>query len=125
MPLPTILSGNVASALGGAYEVANSCRFDDGSSSRMTKTPGSDGDLDNWTFSCWVKRGNDVASGVDGSQKIFGAMIDGSNVSDINFSTDDIMDVSEYVGGSTVGRLKTTKLFRDFSALYHIVVVFF
>ena len=104
------------------YTIDQSLRFNDNDSDYLSRTF-SAGDTTSWTFSCWVKRGNDVASGVDGSQKIFGAMIDGSNVSDINFSTDDIMDISEYVGGSTVARLKTEQLFRDFSAWYHIVVV--
>ncbi len=40
MPLPIILSGNVASALGGAYEVANSCRFDAASGAYMSKSLG-------------------------------------------------------------------------------------
>ena len=32
-----ILPGNVASALGGGYEVANSCRFNDDDSPKLTK----------------------------------------------------------------------------------------
>jgi len=115
-------SGLAKSAAADAYEIDNSLRFNDNDSAYLGRTF-SAGDTTSWTFSCWTKRGNDVANGVDGSQKIFGAMIDGSNVSDINFSTGDIMDISEYVGGSTVGRLQTTQLFRDFSAWYHIVVV--
>ena len=35
-----ILPGNVATALGGAYEVANSCRFNDNDSAYMHKTCG-------------------------------------------------------------------------------------
>ena len=37
--LPTIATGNVGSALAGEYEVANSLRFDDGSSDYLTRTP--------------------------------------------------------------------------------------
>ena len=51
-----ILSGNVASALGGAYEVANSCRFNDGDSASMSKSSSS-GDRRQFTISAWVKRG--------------------------------------------------------------------
>ena len=51
--MPLILSGNVASATAGAYEVANSCRFDDGSSTEMNKTISSTSTT--WTFSCWIK----------------------------------------------------------------------
>ena len=41
--MPLILSGNVASAIGGGYEVANSCRWNDGDSPYMTKDNGSSG----------------------------------------------------------------------------------
>ena len=54
--MPLILPGNVASAIGGGYEVANSCRFD-GTSAYMSKTPGSDGDAQKFTTSCWFKKG--------------------------------------------------------------------
>ena len=36
--LPTIATGNVGSALAGEYEVANSLRFDDGSSDYLTRS---------------------------------------------------------------------------------------
>ena len=39
------------------YEVANSCRFNDGDSAYMHKTPGSAGSNSTFTFSAWVKRG--------------------------------------------------------------------
>jgi hypothetical protein len=118
----SVLQSGITKSLAVSYDIDNSLRFDDNDSAYLGRTF-SAGDTTEWTFSCWVKRGNDVADGVSGSQKIFGAYIDSSNVSDINFSTNDIMDISEYVGGSTVGRLQTTQLFRDFSAWYHIVVV--
>ena len=57
MPLPTIPSGNVASAVGGAFEVANSCRFNDGDSAHMTRTPSGNGNRQTFTISVWVKRG--------------------------------------------------------------------
>ena len=41
--LPTIPSGNVASALPTGFNIANSCRFD-GSNDYMSKTPSSNGD---------------------------------------------------------------------------------
>ena len=36
--LPTIATGNVGSALAGEYEVANSLRFDDGSSDYLSRS---------------------------------------------------------------------------------------
>ena len=53
-----ILSGNVASALGGAYEVANSCRFKDADTAYMHKTPSSSGNQRTFTFSTWWKQGD-------------------------------------------------------------------
>ena len=41
--LPTIATGNVASALGGGYEIANSCRFNSADSPYMSRTPSGDG----------------------------------------------------------------------------------
>ena len=38
----------------GGFQVANSCRFDDGSSTQMNKTISSTSTT--WTFSCWVKQ---------------------------------------------------------------------
>ena len=73
MPLLTIPSGNVASALGGAYEVANSCRFDAGSSAYMHKTPSGAGSLRKITFSCWYKKGNAAIDGNDGRWITVGA----------------------------------------------------
>ena len=54
--MPLILSGNVATALGTGYDVDNSCRFDDGSSAYMHKTPGSAGSSRKVTISCWYKK---------------------------------------------------------------------
>ena len=54
--LPTIATGNVASALGGAYEVANSCRFNSGDSAHMLRTFGTPSDNLKWTWSGWFKR---------------------------------------------------------------------
>ena len=52
--MPLILSGNVASATAGGYNVANSCRFN-GSDSSLSKTVG-DAAVTNAAFSCWFKR---------------------------------------------------------------------
>ena len=62
MPLPTIPSGNVASAISGAYEVANSCRFD-GSSAYLSRTLSTPTNASKFTYSCWVKR-SDLTTGI-------------------------------------------------------------
>ena len=45
------------SAADAAYDVANSCRFNRGDSPFLSKTPGSAGNRDRWSYSCWLKRG--------------------------------------------------------------------
>ena len=54
--MPLILSGNVASATAGGYEVANSCRFNRADTAYMHKTPSSTGNRDVWSWSAWIKR---------------------------------------------------------------------
>ena len=77
--MPLILPGNVATATASTgYNVANSCRFNDGDSPDIRRTFGSAGDLDKWTFSCGYKR-SAISSG---TQSLFGA---GSNNSTIYF----------------------------------------
>ena len=49
--MPLILGTNSIKDTG--YDVANSCRFDDGSSTQMNKTISSTSTT--WTFSCWIK----------------------------------------------------------------------
>jgi hypothetical protein len=55
LPLPTIPSGNVASATAGGFEVANSCRFNFGDSPKLSKSVSSGSGSTKFTFSCWFK----------------------------------------------------------------------
>ena len=112
--MPLILPGNVATALGGAYEVANSCRFNRADGPNMTKTPGSSGDLRKWTWSCWVKRG----SISNGSQTMFNA--GSSSNTQIRFDSDDSINFYQY-SSSYTARLATNAKYRDPSAWMHIV----
>ena len=41
-----------------AFEIGNSCRFNDNDSAYLNRTPAGDGDRTEWIFSTWVKRGN-------------------------------------------------------------------
>ena len=118
MPLLTIPSGNVASAIGGAYEVANSCRFNDGDTAYMHKTNGSTGSQTTWTFSCWVKRG---ALGTQ--QDIFACLDDTSNYTHLRIKSDDTVELDNISGGSNTARLTTNRKLRDVGAWYHLVWV--
>jgi hypothetical protein len=102
------------------YQIENSLRFDDGSSSRLAPTSnfGTPTNTDIATISVWVKRGN--LSGVN--QAIIGGY-DGSSgtASTIYFDTSNRLHVA-FGGGS--GALVTNAVFRDVSTWYHIHVLF-
>ncbi len=117
--LPTIATGNVGSALAGEYEVANSLRFDDGSSDSLTKTFGSAGNRDTFTLSAWVKR-----AALTTSMTIFGGGADDNNRLVIGFGSADDFRVTDVSSGSGTVVIATDRLFRDVSAWYHIVVAY-
>ena len=107
-----ILPGNSAT---GGYEVANSCRFNDGSSDYLTFTPSGNGNRKVFTVSAWVKRGSlGINSNIIGSSDSgFG------NGFFIQFQSGDNLRV----GFQDPNQFKATnRLFRDVSAWLHIVV---
>jgi len=120
--MPLILSGNVASATAPTtYDVANSCRFNDGDDPYMQKTPGSAGNRDRWTFSCWFKRG--TLSSVSGvSQYIFTQSKTSSIYALIGFNTSDQINFDNQNSGD-IGQLVTARKLRDCSAWYHLTVI--
>ena len=117
--MPLILSGNVASAAAGAYEVANSCMFNAADSVRLYKT-GSTGNRRTWTWSCWLKR---CTLGGDGDHLIFGASSDdfSTDYLDISFTSADKINIQDYQGSEAL-RYLTTRVFRDVSAWMNIVI---
>ena len=119
MTAQTILPAN--SVVSGGYAVDNSCRFDDGDSAYMTKTPDSAGNRDRWTFSTWTKRGN-----LSGEYQTIISTSGGSadDTDYLYFNADDTLHVHLVVSGSAYGTLYTNKKFRDISAWYHIILVY-
>jgi len=119
--MPLILSGNVASATASTgYEVANSCRFNDGDSPYMHKTPGSAGNRRTWTISCWVKK-----SYVGGSARksIIGTAdteVNGDGGCLLRFENDGELKFESDGGVGT--SVKTNAKYRDPSAWMHIVL---
>jgi hypothetical protein len=111
--MPLILPGNVATATAATgYDVANSCRFNDGDSAYMHKTPTSAGSRRKFTFSAWIKRGQ-----LGTSQYIFNSK--NGSADQIFFNTSDKFQVGlESITGDYV----TSAVFRDVSAWYHFVV---
>jgi hypothetical protein len=113
--MPFILGANTLAA--GGYAVDNSCRFDDGSSDYLSRTPGVAGDTKKFTISFWVKRS---ALGTD--QDIFHVYPGSGERSQILFRNDDTLQIE--LEAANLNKLITTRLFRDVSAWYHIVVVY-
>jgi hypothetical protein len=100
-----------------AYEVANSCRFDDGSSDYLNNTSVSTvTSRFTFTISLWVKRSTLGAKSMIGT--VGG---DSTNFGAIWFDSSDRLNCTEGSGGGTLNFI-TNRLFRDVSAWYHIVL---
>ena len=97
--------------------IANSCRFDDGSSDFLSKTFGSDGNQQIMTISFWMKR-----SDLSGTKEVISQ--GSGSACHINFQSSGTLEMNlrnSVDGGSNVF-LITNRLFRDSSAWYHIVL---
>jgi len=114
------LIGGANSAADTAFEVANSCRFNDGDTAHMYKSFGTPTSLTTWTMSAWVKRG--VIGGAN--YQIWGNIDNGdTNNEHVRFNTDNTMQFQIYQSSATKGLLVTNQLFRDPSAWQHHVWV--
>ncbi len=111
--MPLILGTNSIKDTG--YDVANSCRFNDGSSDGFSLS-GQNGNRKTFTFSCWVKRG------VFGENFLFNSRIDASNHFLTRFTGGHQLELLNRTSASNNFILTTNRLFRDVSAWYHIVV---
>jgi hypothetical protein len=100
-----------------AYEVANSLRFDDGSSDNLSLSVSSTSQSTTGTISFWFKR-----STISADQRIFVNYVDANNYGGIKLQSDDKIEIVVVDGGSVTGKLVTTRVFRDVSAWYHCVV---
>ena len=109
--MPLILGTNSIKDTG--YDVANSCRFNDGSSDSLNRTVSSASNRRTFTVSLWCKRS---ALGITTS--LIGADSGGGTNFGLQFQTNDTLAV--FQGASTF--LHTTQVFRDTSAWYHLVL---
>ena len=111
-----IVGGNQSAA--GGYEVANSCRFDDGSTDYLNRTFSSDTNRTTYTISVWIKR-----SKISDESFIIAADVSagaGNTRDFIRFESNDQLRYT--IGGGVAADIKTNRLFRDPSAWYHVVV---
>ena len=96
------------------YDVNNSLRFRSSASAYLSRTPASAGNRRTWTISAWVKRGT-----LTSTMYLTGASSTTGDV--IRFlSTGDIQC---YFNNGANGDIRTSSLYRDPSAWYHIVFV--
>ena len=108
----------------GPYQIDNSLKFDSGNSEYLyitRDTSGSDWNRLKWTASMWVKHMPTESSATAPKERMFGAS-DTQSDFDIRFRGQPLgfRNNSDVDG---VGELRTTAVFRDYSAWMHVVAV--
>jgi hypothetical protein len=84
-------------------------------STYLTRTLGTPTNNYKWTYSFWIKRHS-----LGNEETIFNAY--GGGFSAIKFTSTNALQIYDYRGSTTVMDKVTTRLFRDTSAWYHIVI---
>ena len=104
-------------ATGTAVE-GQSLRFNDDDNAYLSWTPAAAGNRKTWTWSGWVKRGNLPSSDV----YLFGNSNGSNQGFHVRFDSSDTLTFLNYPSSAS-GHLTTSRVFRDTSAWYHIVLV--
>jgi len=102
-----------------SYDVANSLRFNGGSSDDLVRTPSSSGNNNKNTLSVWLKR-----SRVDEEDFIIYGLTSSANRCKITFKSDNKLQINTIVSSSNNLVYETNRLFRDVGSWYHIVIAF-
>ena len=120
--MPLIIPANT---LSGGYEIGNSGLFNDGSTQALTRTHGASGSTRTFTFSCWVKF-SDMKTGSSATDCCHGIFASEEESGHQFFiSTDEgKLRIADYQDGSYNLHLITNRLFRDYSAWYHLCIIF-
>mgnify|MGYP003863775849 CR=1 FL=1 len=98
------------------FPISNSLRFDAGSSNYLER----DSYTHNrqiFTYSFWIKNTNPTVR-----QFIFGRYVDGNNVSALEYDSGGRLSWYDYQSSGYTFQQRTTALFRDVSAWYHVVL---
>ena len=113
--MATIYGANSVSG----YDVANSLRFDDGSTPYLTRTISSGADMTAFTFSFWLKR-----STLGATQRIISSDHTDSKDMYIRFESDDTFGMyhRRTASENVISGFGTAAKFRDTSAWYHFVI---
>tara|TARA_R100000655_G_scaffold70488_4_gene108776 strand:+ start:1595 stop:3073 length:1479 start_codon:yes stop_codon:yes gene_type:complete len=117
--MPLILNGNVASALGGGFNVTNSVRFEQANDPYFQKSPTGDGNQRTFTFSVWLKM--DLHGSGD-THKIFDTGT-AANYFTFYYTEEPYLVVKGRISSSTVLELIPTQAFRDPTAWKHLYIV--
>ena len=126
MPLLSTIGAAAARAFGflralvtGGYNVANSLRFNSGSSDYLFKNSWATATSDKiFTYSTWVKR-----SQLANTERLFGAYAGSPQVYSCDLSFTSNNGYIEFTfGGASAYDIVTNAMFRDISAWYHVVL---
>jgi hypothetical protein len=111
----SVIGSNILAGASGqqGYNISRSVRLRSSASASFSRTPAGASNQKTWTWSGWAKRGAIADGG------IFSAGTSGTSYFNIRFQPDNISILSE--NPSLLIELRTTPLYRDPSAWYHIV----
>ena len=113
---PLFISSTSATS---AYTIDQSIRFNDDDSAILTASQTGAGDTRKKnTFSVWVKRCNLTSLMYIGAYRY-----DATNYQYYSFDSSDRVEFTDVSGGSVIGKLVTTQVFRDPSAWYNLTFV--
>lgn len=105
---------------GGAseYQIQKSLRIRGSANGYLSRTCGVPTDNAKFTSSVWLKRGS-----LGTAQDWLGGVADSSNYGGFRFNTSNQIEIYRVVAGAVTLYRVTTRVFRDPSAWYHVVVV--
>ena len=113
-----IFPGSAIPSAVSAYDIDNSCRFNN--DAYLTRTPGSASNQNTFTFSCWFKTIRDTSGS---TSIIFGSVGDSDNRFYIGIPASSVINVyGQTGGGANQINLTTNAVYRDPSAWYHMVL---
>ena len=101
-----------ANSVSGSYDIDYSIMLEGSDSEKIQRTPSSDGNMQMWTVSCWIKK---IENG--SNQMIFSA-----SDTYAYFTTADVLQMNLRSASSGNRFLTTNRVFRDTAAWYHIVM---
>lgn len=98
------------------YTVDNSARFEDGDLPYLYRATSTPDDATRGAISFWVKRGN-LSTAVNPISCA------GTSITACYFQADNTLNIYDYMNGGGLMQYVTTRVFRDTSAWYHILLI--